>query len=60
MNIPLGPEDIDGLVTAFEQALIALGINDRNHPMTELVAKGCSRSDKWAFETICRLAVHQK
>jgi len=26
-------------VAAYEQALIALGIEDRNDPMTELVAK---------------------
>jgi len=39
LSCSLGPEDIEGLVAAYEQALIALGIEDRNDPMTELVAK---------------------
>ena len=39
LSCSLGPEDFGGLVAALEQALIALGIEDRNDPMTELVAK---------------------
>ena len=35
----LGPEDIVDLVAAYEQVLLALGISDRDDPMTELVAK---------------------
>jgi len=38
-NVPLGPEDIDRLVTAYEQTLRALGLSDRNDPLTEIVAK---------------------
>ena len=63
MTIPLGPEDIDGLVKALEQALIVLGINDRNHPMTELVAKRVFEIRQMGVRDpgkICRLAVHQK
>jgi hypothetical protein len=55
--------DIDGLVKAFEQALIALGINDRNHPMTELVAKRVFEIRRMGVQDpakICRLAVHQE
>jgi hypothetical protein len=38
-NIPLEPEDIDRLVTAYEEALRALGLSDRGDPMTLIVAK---------------------
>ena len=38
-NIPLEPEDIDRLVTAYEEALRALGLSDRSDPMTLIVAK---------------------
>src|SRR5437588_316329 len=38
-NIPLEPEDIDRLVTAYEKALRALGLSDRGDPMTLIVAK---------------------
>jgi len=38
-NIPLEPEDIDRLVTAYEKALRALGLSDRSDPMTLIVAK---------------------
>jgi hypothetical protein len=38
-NIPLGPEDIERLVIAYEQALRALDLNERDDPMTQAVAK---------------------
>ena len=38
-NIPLEPEDIDRLVTAYEETLRALGLSDRNDQITEIVAK---------------------
>jgi hypothetical protein len=38
-NSPLRPEDIRILVTAYEKTLKALGLKDRNDPITELVAK---------------------
>jgi hypothetical protein len=38
-NSPLHPEDIRRLVAAYEKTLQALGLKDRNDPITELVAK---------------------
>jgi hypothetical protein len=38
-NSPLGPEEITRLSTAYEQALRAIGVQDRNDPLTELIAK---------------------
>ena len=38
-NSPLGPEDIDCLVVAYEQTLRELGLTDRNDPLTLVVAK---------------------
>jgi len=38
-NIPLEPEDIDRLVTAYEETLRALGLSDRSDPITLMVAK---------------------
>jgi hypothetical protein len=34
-----GPEEIERLVTAYEQTLRALGLKDRNDPITQLVAE---------------------
>ena len=34
-----GPEDIELLATAYEDALRALKLNDRDDPITQLVAK---------------------
>jgi len=38
-NSPLGPEEIGRLVAAYEQTLNALGLKDRNDPITQLVAR---------------------
>lgn len=38
-NMPMRPEDIRRLTTAFEQALRTLGIVDRGDPLAELVAR---------------------
>lgn len=38
-NLPLGPDEIARLSTAYEQALHAIGVVDRNDPLTELIAK---------------------
>jgi hypothetical protein len=37
--MPMGPEDISRLTTAFEQALQIIGHVDRNDPLAEMVAK---------------------
>jgi hypothetical protein len=38
-NIPLEPEHIERLVTAYEQALRALDLKERDDPLTQAVAK---------------------
>jgi len=38
-NMPMGPEDIRRLTTAFEHALRTLGIVDRGDPLAELLAR---------------------
>jgi hypothetical protein len=38
-NSPLGPDEIASIVAAYEATLKALGLRDRNDPMTHLVAK---------------------
>jgi len=38
-NMPIGPEEITRLTTAYEQALRAIGIVDRDDPLAELLAK---------------------
>jgi hypothetical protein len=34
-----GPEEIERMTTAYEDALRALGLTDRSDPMTEILAK---------------------
>ena len=61
LSCSLGPEDIEGLVAAYEQALIALGIEDRNDPMAELVAKKVFEIRQMGVRDpakICSIAVH--
>jgi len=38
-NTPLAQEEIDRLVVAYEATLKALGLTDRNDPITEIVAR---------------------
>ena len=38
-NLPMGPEEIKRLVTAYEQTLKAIHLVNRNDPITEIVAK---------------------
>ena len=38
-NLPMGPEEIDRLGSAYELTLKALFLKDRNDPLTELIAK---------------------
>jgi hypothetical protein len=60
LSRPLGPDDIEGLVAAYEQALIALGL-DRDDPLAELVAKKVIEIRQMGIRDpakICRLAVH--
>ena len=38
-SLSVGPEDVAKLVAGFEAALTKLGLNDRNHLVTALVAQ---------------------
>jgi hypothetical protein len=38
-NAAFGPEEIRSLSEAYESTLLALGLVDRNDPVTELIAK---------------------
>lgn len=38
-NSAFGPEEIDRMTTAYEEALRVLGLTDRADPMTEILAK---------------------
>ena len=38
-NSAFGPEEIERMTTAYEDALRALGLADRADPMTEILAK---------------------
>ncbi|MCA6117663.1 hypothetical protein J6524_22720 [Bradyrhizobium sp. WSM 1738] len=38
-NMPMGPEEISRLTSAYEQALRTVGIADRDDPLAELLAK---------------------
>lgn len=38
-NMPLAPEDISRLVTAYESRVESLGLVDRTDPITEIVAR---------------------
>jgi hypothetical protein len=37
--MPMEPEEISRLATAYEQALRSIGLVDRNDPLAEMVAK---------------------
>jgi hypothetical protein len=38
-NTPLGPDEIRRLVAAYEETLRALGLNERDDAITQIVAK---------------------
>jgi hypothetical protein len=38
-NMPFGPDEIGGLVVAYERTLNALGLKPRSDPITQLVAR---------------------
>lgn len=59
-NLPLGPDEIDRLSTAYEQARHAIGGEDRNDPLTELIAKKIIEIGQTGLRDpaqICRRAV---
>ena len=38
-NSPLGPEELKRLTDAYERTLVALGLKDRDDPLTQIIAK---------------------
>src|SRR5882757_2143572 len=38
-KLAFGPEDISRMSAAYEEALLRLGLNDREDPLTEIVAR---------------------
>jgi hypothetical protein len=38
-NLPMGPDEIARLTTAYEQTLRTIGLVDRNDPITEMIAR---------------------
>ncbi len=56
------PDDIVRMTTAYEKALILLGLRSRTDPLTELVAKyivEIAQTGEKDFETICTLAIER-
>jgi hypothetical protein len=61
-NTTFGPEEIARLVTAYEQTLRALGLKDRNDPITLLVAEKIIAIGRLGIENpaeISKLAVRE-
>jgi hypothetical protein len=55
-----GPDDIEGMVQAYELALLRLGLRDRSDPLTEIVAKliiDVAQTGEKEPEKICTLAL---
>jgi hypothetical protein len=50
-NTPLGPDEIQRLVAAYQETLRALHLKDRDDPITRIVARKYSRSPKPALKT---------
>ena len=38
-NVPMGPDEIARLTTAYEETLRTIGLVDRNDPITEMIAR---------------------
>jgi hypothetical protein len=61
-NTPLGPDEIQRLVAAYEETLRALGLKARDDPITEIVAKKVFEIVQTGIEDpseISKLAVKQ-
>jgi hypothetical protein len=61
-NAAFNPEDTKRMGAAYEQALVELGLNDRNDPLTEIVAKlivEIAQTGEKNPETICALALRR-
>lgn len=61
-NSPLGPEEIARLSSAYEQALHTIGVQDRNDPLTELIARKIIEIGQTGLKdpaTICLRAIEE-
>jgi hypothetical protein len=61
-NTPLGPDEIQRLVAAYQDTLRALGLNERDDAITQIVAKKVFEIAQTGIEdpaAICRLAIKE-
>jgi hypothetical protein len=61
-NVPMGPEEVERLVAAYETALRALYLKHRDDPITRIVAKKIFEIAQTGIEDpaeISRLAIEQ-
>jgi hypothetical protein len=61
-STPLGPDEIQRLVAAYEETLRALGLKERDDPITQMVAKKVFEIVQTGIEDpaqISRLALEQ-
>jgi hypothetical protein len=59
-NSVLGPEDIQRLATAYEDALRALELTDRSDPITQIIAKRIIEAAQTGMRdpaTLCAVAI---
>jgi hypothetical protein len=59
-NSVLGPEDIQRLATAYEDALHALELTDRSDPITQIIAKRIIEAAQIGMRdpaTLCAVAI---
>jgi hypothetical protein len=57
-----GPDEIKGMTEAYEQALLELGLKDRNDPVTETIARRIieiAQTGEKDPTTTCTLALQQ-
>jgi hypothetical protein len=52
-----GPEDIRRLAMAYESALRALKLNDRDDPITEIIAKRTAQTGLGDPDSLCATAI---
>ena len=61
-NTPLGPDEIQRLVAAYEETLRTLGLKERDDPLTRIIAKKVFEIAQTGIEDpseISRLAIKQ-
>ena len=51
-----GPEEIERLVTAYEQTLLTLGLTSRNDPITQLVAEKIIAAGRLGIEDAAEIS----